>query len=267
MPTRKATPVADATRKAIKPGAPHAHGGAEDEFDQAFRAGTSATRPTRAAPIPGFEAFQASPPAPAPADAPAPDFSAFAPTQETAPVNVLKVLAALAKRLLAAEEAMATATQALADRTAEYNKLALSDIPTTMEQAGLTEFTLEDGSKLAVKPDLKVSVTEENRGPAYAWLRKNGHGEVIKTDIKIDTRAMTPKKLQALVTQLEKKNLEPVLVESVHYQTLKSLVKELLEKGAADPKAPKLPPEIGVFEFKKAALKVPTTPTPRKGKK
>jgi hypothetical protein len=43
----------------------------------------------------------------------------------------------------------------------------------------------------------------------------------------------------------------PESLESVHAATLKSLVKELLEKGTT------LPPSISVFEFKKAELKEP----------
>ena len=110
-----------------------------------------------------------------------------------------------------------------------------------------------DGCELLVKDDVQTSITVANRPTGYAWLRDNGHGAIIKVDLVVDARALSDTDRQGLRDLIEESEFGVAVEdkESVHAATLKSLVKELLEKGTT------LPPAISVHQFKKAELKEP----------
>lgn len=161
---------------------------------------------------------------------------------------------ALVDQLRAAQQ-RAEAAQAEYEAAAkEVDRLAMVEIPDTM--AGVESITLEDGSILKVKDDVKASITVDNRPEAHAWLRNAGHGSVIKEALLVDLRGLTPVARDVLEMVISDNDITAEPVESVHPSTLKSLVKELLGEGT------QLPPCFSIFEFKKAEVKQPT-----KGKK
>jgi len=142
--------------------------------------------------------------------------------------------------------------QSLVDQcTTDLNKLTMFDVPDAMAAAGLTEMRLTDGSLLKVKDDLKVTVNQANAAEAYAWLRDNGHGEVIKSDLMVDLRAVDEAHQRRLIASLQKWDIEFGVKESVHAATLKSLVRGMLEEGVTPPTA------ISIYQFKKAEVKEP----------
>lgn len=181
----------------------------------------------------------------------APDFSGVETSGSTDALTMLPTMVAtLREKLKAAARAQEMAEIAAAD-LAHFQMIVL---PEAMELAGVAEYTLTDGAVLKVKPDLKASIPKEDlekRERAFSWLRASGNGGIIKTFFDIDVRALTDKKRIALAAMLAKKGLHADVKEDVHWQTLKSLVKELLEAGT------ELPPDISVYQFKKAELKEP----------
>lgn len=159
----------------------------------------------------------------------------------------------LADMLRRANGELLQAQMALKEAEAKVNELVLEVIPDALKQAGTTEVKLEDGTKVFVKPDLNVSISEANRPAAHAWFRANGLASIIKSQFVIDVRALEDEELRAALRKLtpivERMGAEMESKEAVHATTLKSNVKELVENGIA------LPPCFSVYQFNKAGLK------------
>jgi hypothetical protein len=177
----------------------------------------------------------------------APDFSGVdnGPPRE----DHLRMLVSMADKLREKLNAVADAQAELDRLTADLNQFQLSVLPEAMELAGVANYTLSDGTQLIVRPDVKTSISIENRPYAHEWLRTHGHGGVIKEAYSVDLRPLTTEERDRLRQEIMKFEVIPESIESVHASTLKSLVKELLEGGTA------LPPSISVFQFKRAELK------------
>lgn len=165
----------------------------------------------------------------------------------------LQMLQTMADTLREKLNAVADAQAELERLTADLNHFQLIVVPEAMELAGVADFGLIDGTRLQVKDDVKASISIENRPYAHDWLREHGHGAVIKEAMLVDLRALDERTRSQLRIAVEDFGGQPEAVESVHPSTLKSLVKELLEKGTT------LPPSFSVFQFKKAELKEPKT--------
>lgn len=176
-----------------------------------------------------------------------PDFSSVdaGPPRE----DHLQMLVTMAATLREKLQDVADAQAELDRLTADLNKFQLFTLPEAMELAGVASYELSDGAKLSVKPDVKASISIENRFYAHEWLREHGHGGVIKEAFNVDVRTLSQEQRDWLRSAITEFGVTPESIESIHASTLKSLVKELLEKGTA------LPPSISVFQFKKAELK------------
>lgn len=172
------------------------------------------------------------------------DFSQLA---APAPATLVQTIGALVADLRKVELDMLEKELAFEQSKTEFNRLRLIVIPDAM--VGLESLTLADGSIVNIKPDLNASISEDNRPEAFAWLRATGNGDVIKAFESVDIRGLTEKQLKAYHALLEKQGIVAEAKEAVHASTLKSLIKELLEKGT------KLPPCFSVHQFKRAEVK------------
>lgn len=179
---------------------------------------------------------------------PDPDFSGVVVER---PASILADIALLVQTLRAQREEIARRTTELEDAVKVYDRLILTDIPDAMEQAQLSDMTLQDGAKLKIKDDLNTSIAVANRTEGYQWLRDNGLGAIIKSEFTVDLRATDKKHVRALLALCERREIESVTTESIHAATFKASVKDMLAKGV------KLPSTISVHQFKKAELKEP----------
>lgn len=121
--------------------------------------------------------------------------------------------------------------QRLKDAKAEYNRLTCEDMPELMNELGLSEFRLSDGTRVTVEEDVKTSITAANRDAAMEWLRNNGYSGIIKTRVVADfdrgDRDRAAEISEAISEQHDQVNVE----EHVHPSTLKAFVKEQLAAG------------------------------------
>ena len=104
-----------------------------------------------------------------------------------------------AKELKAIKERIDRGEELLKELKAERDKLELSVLPGLMENAEIESVKLEGIGTLYTVTKPKVSVLVADQPAFYSWLKENGHGDIIK--------------------------------ETVHYQTLNSWAKEILEQG------------------------------------
>lgn len=150
----------------------------------------------------------------------------------------------------------------------ELKKISEYDLPNAMSEAGMSEFKLLDGSKIAIKRVYAASVKVADRGDAFAWMRERGHDSLIKTEVNVPLGKGAHEAAEEIMAELRKRfpDYQPQLEESVHWQTLRAFVKEQVEaeelaiqqgESIDDP----LPRELlGVYIIDKAEI------TPKKEK-
>lgn len=113
---------------------------------------------------------------------------------------------------------------------ADLRRVEQEDLPELMQELGLETFRLASGEAIEVKRDVECGISEERRAGAHEWLTKNGFGGLIKTQVVVEFGRDKREEAVACAEQVQGQ-----LVERVHPSTLKSFIKEQMEKGAAVP--------------------------------
>lgn len=153
-----------------------------------------------------------------------------------ADAKTIAVITELAAAALKLEQEMKQLNERLDVLNKAHWKLASQDLPLAM--TGLTEVTTTDGTKVVVTNYVTGNIKEQNREKAHAWLRKNGFGSLIKTDIAASFGMGEDKTVEKLVTTLLKQKIPFTSKEAVNTNTLKAFVRERLTAKKA------LPPSI-----------------------
>lgn len=233
------------------------------------------------------------------------DFAADAAGPKELPSDRLERLSALCATLLEEQWRAANLDAQLVESEKRMRQLSEVDIPELLKECDVSEIKLSDGTKVKVSADLECAITKERRAEAFAWLRDNDLGGIIKTFFAIEfgkgdelkARALrsifqlgfSSEAVDAIVkhatqivreTQMEPEKFEPMLTalhdvlsspppaaveEDVHWQTLKAVLKVEREKGTDVPEL-----TFSLRPFDKAKLELPEgvdkPPTVRKRK-
>lgn len=114
-------------------------------------------------------------------------------------------------------------------------RLEREDLPALMQEIGVSELALDDGTKVELREDVTAAITEARRAAAHAWLRAHDFGGLIKTAVAVEFPA-GDEAAEELTSELRGRLNVPVeLKESVHAGTLKAFVKEQIANGAPIP--------------------------------
>ena len=108
-------------------------------------------------------------------------------------------------------------------------------IPTMMTEMNISTLKLADGSAVEVKPVYGASIPVAKKEEAYAWLRENGLGDLIKNEIAVAFGRNEDNKAMAYATLAQGQGYEPIQKLKVEPMTLKALVRERLESGQEMP--------------------------------
>jgi len=160
----------------------------------------------------------------------------------------LKALADKCKILEFTEEEIVQLEDQLKEKKEAARKLSEEDIPQFLAEKGLSSITLDNGTEVKITEEVRPGVKVANRPYVYSWLRDNGYGDLIKSNVSVsfgmgeDSQAM---KLKAAIQDLGMVGSEK---EDVHYQTMKAFVTEQHKKGVS------LPDEFGVYVANKTKL-------------
>lgn len=106
------------------------------------------------------------------------------------------------------------------------DKLSMEIIPEKMTELGLKSVELKDGSKLQVAEFVQARISEENKEKAFAWLRDNGHGDLIKHNLSASFGRGEDDKAQAFKDRASQIGLDLVEKNWVEPMTLKAFAKE-----------------------------------------
>ena len=114
----------------------------------------------------------------------------------------------------------------------DYRRLLSEEVlPSLFSEVGLSELKLSDGRKIKVSETYRASIKIENRKAAYAWLRHNGFGDLVKNQVTCSFGRNEDEKASSLISDLSERGLEPAQREWVEPSTLRAFVREQYESG------------------------------------
>ena len=159
----------------------------------------------------------------------------------------------LAMKQLALEEHLAALADMVSEATQNLKELAEKTLPEKMNAMGLTEFKLDNGYKIVIKKMYFGSISETNAIPAFEWLKKEGHDDIIKNKVQCDFGRGEEEKAEKLVKLLQENEVQFESKKFVHPQTLKAFVKEQMTAGKEG-----FPTDLfGAFTLDKSSVVVP----------
>lgn len=171
---------------------------------------------------------------------------------EVKPTITLTEVMEKAEKAMALQSELDELAAKLADKERELSRIQRYELPDMMEQLGLSELKLEDGTKLKSESVINASITAENKPAAFRWLRENDFDGIIKSSIKADFGKGEISEAERVIKLLDDAGVAADLSESVHAATLKAFVKERLEAGDNIPVD-----TFGIFEFKQVKFTKP----------
>lgn len=166
--------------------------------------------------------------------------------------DTLKRLSALAHRQMALEDALEQLERKRKEIQADLTKVSGEDIPTLLDEAGLSEVRLSDGTKIKVKDDLRISTTGKWREPINRWLRETGHDDILLNEITIGFGKGEDDQAAEAVAWLQGRRRDFDQKVYVRQPTLKSLINELLADGEEVPLE-----DLGAFMQRVTSLERP----------
>ena len=129
-------------------------------------------------------------------------------------------------------------------------KLSEEVLPSLFAEVGLSELKLADGRLIAVKDYYGASIKPEKRAMAYAWLRNNGFGDLVKNQVSCSFGRNEDEKARGLSQYLDEQGYEASQREWVEPSTLRAFIREQHEAGK------KLPMDLlGAYVGQKTTIK------------
>ena len=147
----------------------------------------------------------------------------------------------LSKRQVELEAEYALLETQAKSKKKELDDLSTNQLPAAMQEAGLLNFTLRDGSTVTVKKIYRGKVKEDDQPEAFDWMERHGHAAIINTDAIIRLGKGRRDKAQRILylfseyikmlnqTGLLECEVTPILEESIAWNTLSAWLKEQIE--------------------------------------
>ena len=129
-------------------------------------------------------------------------------------------------------------------------KLSEEVLPSLFAEVGLSELKLADGRLISVKDYYGAYIKPEKRAMAYAWLRNNGFGDLVKNQVSCSFGRNEDEKARGLSQYLDEQGYEASQREWVEPSTLRAFIREQHESGK------KLPMDLlGAYVGQKTTIK------------
>lgn len=162
----------------------------------------------------------------------------------------LSSVAALAKRAKELEKEIEEMDTVLTERKDQLRKMMEETIPAKLQELGMREFKMMDGSTITIKAFYGASIKEEKRAEAFEWLRDNGYDDIIKNVVSVRFGRNEDGLCAKLIDSLREQNYPVEQMQKIEPQTLKAWVKEMVERGVEFPTE-----TFGFFAGQKATIK------------
>jgi len=121
--------------------------------------------------------------------------------------------------------------------TAGKNLLIIREqrLPDALTKAQVKSFELTDGSKITLSKKYIGAITKDNEDDALAWFKETKRSGVVTPLLTVETSKGHLEEAEELATQISAMGISCVLKPSVHWQTLRAVVRELYEAGEEIP--------------------------------
>ena len=150
--------------------------------------------------------------------------------------NDLDSLSKLIQRQLDLDVQIENIEETLKEIKREREVLSGETIPLKMQELGIDETTMKDGSKVTVKEAFHCKIPLEKIDEAHDYLRNNDLGDIIKNKVATSFGTGEDNMAGDLVGYIESTyGITPEVKESVHPSTLKATLKKRHEEGLTDP--------------------------------
>ena len=137
----------------------------------------------------------------------------------------------LCKQQITLEQRVADLELELKETKRELRKVSEDLLPAALQEHGVTELKMEDGSEITVAPYYSASIAKDRQDEAFRWLTEAGHGSLIKNHVTAAFGRGEDNSAKDLLAELEQRGLQTQTKTWVEPMTLKSFVKEQVEKG------------------------------------
>ena len=131
------------------------------------------------------------------------------------------------------EDEIAELEDKLKAKKAEADDISSRVIPELLQEQGLQEIKLADGSKVSVKKEFRATLPKDDlrRESAYQWLRDQGLGDIIKNNVTVSFGKGEDDKAEQLLNLAAEHGFEPQQKSDVAWNTLTALYQERVQAG------------------------------------
>ena len=106
-------------------------------------------------------------------------------------------------------------------------------LPAMMQELGIKSAEIAGVGKISLGTEIACSVTKKNGARAFEWLASIDCDNIIKSVVEVQFGKGEIEQARTLEVELNARGFTANLSQSVHYQTLKALLKERLQQGQA----------------------------------
>lgn len=170
------------------------------------------------------------------------DYSAYINQPAGPSDNKLAQLTGLGAEQLEAEAEVHRLEAELEKAKERLKEIAERRMPNLMEEIGMKEFKLQDGTTIELGEHVHIGIPVAMRPRAYQWLRDNNEAALIKGVIKMEfgmkedeKRRTIQDKIKELMGVGELPEVPVTFDESVNHQTLQAWGKKRLKDGKPMP--------------------------------
>lgn len=162
--------------------------------------------------------------------------------------DALKRITSLSNLLLSKKDELEALNEQVKSVAADINCLETVDLPLAMDSAGIESVTV-NGRKISVGKYVHANIPEKHRDKAFEWLRNNGHGSLIKSQVVIFLPRGKDSELSKIEAFLKQHKVEMETKTAVPWNTLTAFCREQLSKGES------LPMDLlGVYDGRKVKI-------------
>lgn len=161
-------------------------------------------------------------------------------SQVSATPDRLTRVRAMAEQVRQLEQTREELEERLSDIKNRLRILLERDLVKLMGECNMSSFVLDtDGNNPPLQFDkmtfYSAKIPEDKEMEAFQWFHDNGHGDLVKTEIKLSFGMNERDQAEKLERALADKHYDYNSKLSVHAATLKSFVKSEVEAGRAIP--------------------------------
>lgn len=141
-------------------------------------------------------------------------------------------IGSLVKRATDLQEEIDALEATLSDRKGELLSILNQQLPDVMDGANCKRFETPDGLEVKIVDVVSATIPKDRADGALSWLRENGHGSLVKREIKVSLgrgKDNEAGELKAIIH--DQFGLDPEDKETVHPQTLSAFCREQLANG------------------------------------